>query len=695
MKRLSSLQVRLGVRSILTIAGALAFVVVAHAQFSDITAPEVLDFDFTPTSVDVSSGPQNVVLTFHVTDDLSGATGAWANFQSPSGSQFLQGFAPRISGDGMDGMYQGTLEVPQFVEAGTWTVVSVNASDAVGNFTNLSTAILAGRGFPTALEVLSSDPDTTPPVLTSVEFDPTSIDVSSSDQMVEVLLSVSDAETGVGFNRCCSSSVVIASPSQQQIHYLWSVNFTLVSGNNNTGVWSAQFRIPTLSEAGDWQVLNVGLADAVGNSSFYFGPTLAAVSGPPLAVTSTPEDTTPPTLTNFSFSPTVINTSASNQFVTVRFEATDDLAGVEFSPTTPFVSFFESGVQFRSPSGQQVRGICCAQSAPVSGTPLNGIWEAQVFFPQFSEDGTWKANFLNIKDRVRNQVSLNDADLETAGLPTQLVILRPSLENDGTVDSGGGTVSDDTFGADAQVTFPAGAVGGSTDVAIDVFLDPLDIPAPTGFIAAGTKFVNIDITPEPAFPLPPPGLTVKLPLEDPLPSGSPLTLHKVDETTGDLVPAVSVFGGPVIGSVDGPGPDGTTATFTGIASLSTIVGLIPDAITVSIDIRPGSLTNPINIRSQGVVPVAILGSSTFDVKSLAPETLTFGPGAAGPTHDLTSARTLADHIIDVNVDGYPDLVFHPKQTDSGIRQGDTEACVGGETQAGTSITGCDSIQVVR
>jgi hypothetical protein len=55
-------------------------------------------------------------------------------------------------------------------------------------------------------------------------------------------------------------------------------------------------------------------------------------------------------------------------------------------------------------------------------------------------------------------------------------------------------------------------------------------------------------------------------------AGTSLRLYRVDTATGTLVAARSVNGGDVTGSVD---VGGQTATFMGIASLSTVVGLVP------------------------------------------------------------------------------------------------------------------------
>jgi len=48
---------------------------------------------------------------------------------------------------------------------------------------------------------------------------------------------------------------------------------------------------------------------------------------------------------------------------------------------------------------------------------------------------------------------------------------------------------------------------------------------------------------------------------------------------------------------------------------------VPVDLTVSVDIKPGSCPNPLNVRSRGVLPVAILGTADFDVETINPETI--------------------------------------------------------------------------
>jgi hypothetical protein len=109
-----------------------------------------------------------------------------------------------------------------------------------------------------------------------------------------------------------------------------------------------------------------------------------------------------------------------------------------------------------------------------------------------------------------------------------------------------------------------------------------------------------------------------------------------------------------------------------------------------IDVMPGSDKNQINLKKKGVVPVAILGSEFIDVTLVDVSTLTFGPSRAGPAHDLEDAVVYAEHLEDVNNDGYMDLVSHYNVQQSGIESGDTSTCLQGQI-AGTLFIACDSI----
>jgi hypothetical protein len=107
-----------------------------------------------------------------------------------------------------------------------------------------------------------------------------------------------------------------------------------------------------------------------------------------------------------------------------------------------------------------------------------------------------------------------------------------------------------------------------------------------------------------------------------------------------------------------------------------------------IDIKPGSYPNSINLKSKGVIPVAVLGSDVFDVTQIDPDTLRFCPllGKVTPAHDIA--------YEDVNGDGYLDLVSHYRTQEIGLQPGQLFAGLIFMTYDNTSYLGVDSIRTV-
>lgn len=117
-------------------------------------------------------------------------------------------------------------------------------------------------------------------------------------------------------------------------------------------------------------------------------------------------------------------------------------------------------------------------------------------------------------------------------------------------------------------------------------------------------------------------------------------------------------------------------------------------ITVEIDIKPGSKPNIVNPDANGVIAVAILTTRTakgesvdFNASTVDPLSVKFGSGEATKFHNKS-------HIEDVDKDGDKDLVLHFNMQETGIKAGDTEACLTGKTIDGKNIKGCDAIVTV-
>jgi hypothetical protein len=123
----------------------------------------------------------------------------------------------------------------------------------------------------------------------------------------------------------------------------------------------------------------------------------------------------------------------------------------------------------------------------------------------------------------------------------------------------------------------------------------------------------------------------------------------------------------------------------------TVVGTQKISVTEDdLDIKPSSYPNSINTKSKGVIPVALLGTDTFDVTTVDVTTLRFGPSDALPAHNLADAEVYAEHLQDVNYDGYIDLVSHYRTKQTGIAVGQILAELDYD---GSTVD--DSIRVVK
>jgi hypothetical protein len=91
----------------------------------------------------------------------------------------------------------------------------------------------------------------------------------------------------------------------------------------------------------------------------------------------------------------------------------------------------------------------------------------------------------------------------------------------------------------------------------------------------------------------------------------------------------------------------------------------------------------INVKSNGVIPVAILTTPTFNATTVDVSSVRFGPGNAVEAHGI-------GHPSDVDGDGDVDLVVHFRTQDAAIPCNATTA-----TLTATGITGTDTaIKVV-
>jgi hypothetical protein len=106
---------------------------------------------------------------------------------------------------------------------------------------------------------------------------------------------------------------------------------------------------------------------------------------------------------------------------------------------------------------------------------------------------------------------------------------------------------------------------------------------------------------------------------------------------------------------------------------------------ITIDIKPGSDLNSINLKSKGVVTVAVLTTEEFDAcTSLNPESVLFS--GAPPVHYSGE---------DIDNDGDEDMVFQFRtESLTELDENSTEAFLTGVTYDDISVTGTDSVKIV-
>jgi len=122
--------------------------------------------------------------------------------------------------------------------------------------------------------------------------------------------------------------------------------------------------------------------------------------------------------------------------------------------------------------------------------------------------------------------------------------------------------------------------------------------------------------------------------------------------------------------------------------------LAAPSIEVQIDIKPGSDQNNINLKSKGVVPVAVLTTADFDAYMVDLASVTFA-GAAPVRWKLE----------DVDDDGDDDLLLHFRTQELELDQGSTEATLTAElaqmtaesteqVNDGTIVSGTDEVRII-
>jgi hypothetical protein len=131
----------------------------------------------------------------------------------------------------------------------------------------------------------------------------------------------------------------------------------------------------------------------------------------------------------------------------------------------------------------------------------------------------------------------------------------------------------------------------------------------------------------------------------------------------------------------------------GLASWGgTLRTIVSSVQTIGIDIKPRDYPNTINLSSAGVIPVAILGASTFDATQIDPATVSLA-GAAVRLIGRGSKYSCA--AADVNDDSWTDLLCHLETAAFILAVGDSVAILDARTFGGVHVRGQDSVRILE
>ena len=111
-------------------------------------------------------------------------------------------------------------------------------------------------------------------------------------------------------------------------------------------------------------------------------------------------------------------------------------------------------------------------------------------------------------------------------------------------------------------------------------------------------------------------------------------------------------------------------------------------------IKPDDYTNTINLKSKGVVPVAVLTTDHFDVSTLT--TTPFDASNVDPeTVEFAGAYPLRWTMEDVDRDGDMDLLLFFKTQELDLTEASTEATLTAVTFSGEPFEGTDTVNIVH
>lgn len=269
----------------------------------DSVAPVVRAVEVLTPSVSTTDADQLVGARIHVTDALSGLSGLyleWGRVKRVDGVvvKYLWPFPamhvnpadapdcgpdlPAVadikfsatpycleSGTLKDGWYRAWGVFPQWVGKGTYDLVSISVGDRAGNSRLENPDEVPNHPLANSIEQTGPG-DETAPVVTSVTVDTPSVSTGSQEAEVRFTVTATDALSGVAsidleFAPASNPTQVGLDAFAGSDPCSEAIDFCLVSGTLNNGVWTTSGFLPAHAPAGTWTLWRVTVTDRSGN----------------------------------------------------------------------------------------------------------------------------------------------------------------------------------------------------------------------------------------------------------------------------------------------------------------------------------------------------------------------------------------------------------------------------------------------
>lgn len=329
---------------------------------ADTEAPVIHSIAFNAST----AGPGDIVLLqVNITDDDSGIEQSFAKLYNPNyESVETIGLSFNVATD----FYEGTFEINQYWIPGTYYLEYIYARDVAQNiredhhpedFTS-----------PTVL-VSGTTPDSTPPVLHSINFDREN---ATSGETVYVIANITDDLSGIQ-----SADATVSNPAGEIV-----VGYKLFDYNISSGFWEFSFVVNQYWIPGDYYVEHFVCGDNADNWMNGFNGTLFPT--PYLEIYGTTPDYSPPEIISVEFDKKFVHTDG---FVKISINASDDVSGID--DITPFVQNLDYTIYGAS---------------SMTYNAGSGLWEIDYWFYSYMEEGIHFIEFISCEDNAGNKDNL-------------------------------------------------------------------------------------------------------------------------------------------------------------------------------------------------------------------------------------------------------------------------------------------------